>query len=131
MFQVDFSKALSEVSVLLKTNVPTLMGLEKVCSILRKHIEHYDWVGFYFANFKKQTLNLKAFSGNPVEHTEIPFGKGGGGDIGRCGGDQAWQRGENRQRAQDHYCCTDSIYSDCIAGSSGHWNGGGNSNICI
>ena len=81
MFQVDFSKALSEVSVLLKTNVPTLMGLEKVCSILRKHFEHYDWVGFYFADFKKQTLHLKAFSGNPVEHTKIPFGKGICGQV--------------------------------------------------
>ncbi len=56
MFQVDFSKALSEVSVLLKTNVPTLMGLEKVCSILRKHIEHYDWVGFYFATLRNKHL---------------------------------------------------------------------------
>ena len=81
MIKVDFSKALSEVSVLLKTSVPTLMGLEKVCSILRKHVEHYDWVGFYFANFKKQTLNLKAFSGNSVEHTEIPFGKGICGQV--------------------------------------------------
>ena len=71
MFQVDFSKALSEVSVLLKTNVPTLMGLEKVCSILRKHIEHYDWVGFYFANHKEKVLILESYAGNPTDHTKF------------------------------------------------------------
>ena len=81
MIQVDFSKALSEVLELLKTNVPTLLGLEKVCAILKKNFQHYHWVGFYFADFKKQTLNLKAFSGNPVEHTEIPFGKGICGQV--------------------------------------------------
>ena len=81
MNKADFSKALSEVLVLLKTNVPPLLGLEKVCNILKKHFEHYHWVGFYFADFKKQTLNLKAFSGNPVELTEIPFGKGICGQV--------------------------------------------------
>ena len=81
MIEVDFSKALSEVSALLKTNLPTLVGLEKICAILKKHFEHYDWVGFYFSDFKKQTLHLKAFSGNPVEHTEIPFGKGICGQV--------------------------------------------------
>ena len=81
MIQIDFSKALSEVLVLLKTNVPPLLGLEKVCAILKKNFQHYHWVGFYFADFKKQTLNLKVFSGNPLEHTEIPFGKGICGQV--------------------------------------------------
>ncbi|MGA1775597.1 MAG: GAF domain-containing protein [Flavobacteriaceae bacterium] len=56
-------------------------GLEACCSLLRERYDHYDWVGFYFADFKSKTLHLKAFSGQPTEHTSIPFGKGICGQV--------------------------------------------------
>ena len=50
--------------------------LNKICLLLNKDIEGYDWVGYYFHNKSKKELELVAFSGIPTEHIKIPFGKG-------------------------------------------------------
>tara|TARA_B110000858_G_C17481497_1_gene327381 strand:+ start:91 stop:546 length:456 start_codon:yes stop_codon:yes gene_type:complete len=55
--------------------------LSAVCEILQNSIDYYDWVGFYFANHKEKTLHLKAFAGEPTNHTVIPFGKGICGQV--------------------------------------------------
>ena len=55
--------------------------LQQLSEKLKKEVAHFDWVGFYFANHKNQTLNLKAFAGIPTEHTSIPFGKGICGQV--------------------------------------------------
>lgn len=55
--------------------------LKEVCELLQTSIEHYDWVGFYFANQAEKTLHLKAFAGEPTDHTVIPFGKGICGQV--------------------------------------------------
>jgi GAF domain-containing protein len=55
--------------------------LNKICEHLRKNIDYYDWVGFYFHHQEKPKLILKAFAGAPTEHTEIPFGKGICGQV--------------------------------------------------
>jgi GAF domain-containing protein len=38
-------------------------------------------VGFYFHDTQRPVLHLKAFAGDPTEHTEIPFGKGICGQV--------------------------------------------------
>lgn len=51
--------------------------LLKVCKYLREHVEHYDWVGFYFVDRnKKDELVLGPFDGEPTEHVRIKFGQG-------------------------------------------------------
>ncbi|OAB80609.1 GAF domain-containing protein [Cochleicola gelatinilyticus] len=55
--------------------------LIEVCELLQSSIGYYDWVGFYFANEAERTLHLKAFAGEPTEHTVIPFGKGICGQV--------------------------------------------------
>lgn len=55
--------------------------LTEVCELLQSNIEYYDWVGFYFANQAEKTLHLKAFAGEPTDHTVIPFGKGICGQV--------------------------------------------------
>lgn len=52
-----------------------------VCELLQTSLGYYDWVGFYFANEAVKTLHLKAFAGEPTEHTVIPFGKGICGQV--------------------------------------------------
>mgnify|MGYP001372438466 FL=1 len=52
-----------------------------MCDLLRSEIPYYDWVGFYFKNGEKKELKLGAFSGNPTDHTIIPFGKGICGQV--------------------------------------------------
>ncbi len=55
--------------------------LLKICESLEQNIEHYTWVGFYFANHETQTLHLGPYVGAPTDHTEIPFGKGICGQV--------------------------------------------------
>ena len=55
--------------------------LSKVCEYLQENVNYYDWVGFYFANEAEKTLHLKAYAGEPTDHTVIPFGKGICGQV--------------------------------------------------
>ncbi|MDX1463840.1 MAG: GAF domain-containing protein [Marinirhabdus sp.] len=55
--------------------------LTQVCVLLQESLGYYDWVGYYFANHDTRTLHLKAFAGEPTDHTEIPFGKGICGQV--------------------------------------------------
>jgi len=55
--------------------------MTKVCEVLQENIPHYDWVGFYFKNGDKPELKLRAFAGEPTDHTIIPFGKGICGQV--------------------------------------------------
>ncbi len=55
--------------------------LTNICELLHSEIDHYDWVGFYFAEHSTKTLHLKAYAGEPTDHTVIPFGKGICGQV--------------------------------------------------
>ena len=85
--------------------------LEQVCEVLRSNIGHYDWVGFYFHEPETRTLHLRAFAGEPTDHTQIPFGKG------ICG-----QVAESNQnfivpdvKAQDNYiACSINVKSEIV-----------------
>ncbi len=52
-----------------------------ICELLEAHIEHYNWVGFYFKNGDKPELKLGPYVGAPTDHTIIPFGKGICGQV--------------------------------------------------
>ena len=54
---------------------------QAICDFLQSEISYYDWVGFYFKNGEKEELKLAEFSGEPTEHTIIPFGKGICGQV--------------------------------------------------
>lgn len=92
----------------LKAKVSTILNnssesaesrMTEVCELLQSSIGYYNWVGFYFANHEERTLHLKAFAGEPTDHTVIPFGKG------ICG--QVAERNENfvvpDVKAQNNY----------------------------
>ena len=73
----------------LKTNILSILAssttkfqkLQSICDFLKQEISYYDWVGFYFKNGDKEELKLAEFSGEPTEHTIIPFGKGICGQV--------------------------------------------------
>ncbi|MEX0998167.1 MAG: GAF domain-containing protein [Flavobacteriaceae bacterium] len=79
---MTFNQLKPEVSrILSDDNLNKVEKLTMVCELLQKHIDYYDWVGFYFANEAERTLHLKAFAGEPTDHTVIPFGKGICGQV--------------------------------------------------
>lgn len=55
--------------------------LKQICSLLVSNVEHYSWVGFYFANHATQTLHLGPYEGASTDHQVIPFGKGICGQV--------------------------------------------------
>lgn len=79
---MTFNQLKPEVSKILSFDSPSPdEKLTKVCELLQESIPYYDWVGFYFANEAEKTLHLKAFAGEPTDHTVIPFGKGICGQV--------------------------------------------------
>ncbi len=50
--------------------------LSAICSLLRKQVAHYDWVGFYLMDSTGKELLLGPFDGEPTEHVRIPVGRG-------------------------------------------------------
>ena len=82
MTSLSNTQVLKEIKTILETyKIDILSGLKKCCYFLKENISHFDWVGFYFADFQTKNLNLKAFSGMPTDHTSIPFGKGICGQV--------------------------------------------------
>ncbi len=64
------------VAILAQHELSVEKRLEEICELLKSSVSHYNWVGFYFKNGEKEELKLRAFAGEPTEHTIIPFGKG-------------------------------------------------------
>ena len=109
---MPFSHLKSKVQTILSNeNEPAEQRLKKVCELLQSSVGYYDWVGFYFANEAERTLHLKAFAGEPTDHTVIPFGKG------ICG--QVAISNENfvvpDVKAQDNYiACSITVKSEIV-----------------
>lgn len=79
---MPYSQLQKEVSQIIANKTLTIESqLTEICELLRSTISYYDWVGFYFSNFEEKTLHLKAFAGEPTDHTVIPFGKGICGQV--------------------------------------------------
>jgi GAF domain-containing protein len=55
--------------------------MQGICDLLEQNVERYDWVGFYMAHKTESTLHLWNQSGEPTDHTVIPFGKGICGQV--------------------------------------------------
>ena len=71
-----------KVAIILNDNGHTVdKKLSLICELLKQKIDHYDWVGFYFANEETQTLHLRTYAGKKTDHTVIPFGKGICGQV--------------------------------------------------
>ena len=76
-----FEKLKSEITVLIENSKEVNQTLTSICDALKSKIPHYDWVGFYFKNDKKQELVLGPYAGKPTDHSTIPFGKGICGQV--------------------------------------------------
>jgi GAF domain-containing protein len=50
--------------------------LQRIVTLLRESVAHYDWVGFYILDEGKENLILAPFDGEPTIHETIPVGKG-------------------------------------------------------
>lgn len=78
----SFAALKPEISQLIQTHASDAnQAMQGICDLLQGHIPYYNWVGFYFKNGDKPELKLRVFSGEPTDHTVIPFGKGICGQV--------------------------------------------------
>jgi GAF domain-containing protein len=85
--------------------------LQRICELLHRDVDYYDWVGFYLTVRDTQELLLGPFVGEPTEHTRIPFGKG------ICG--QAAERKEtftvqDVSREANYLSCSPHVRSEIV-----------------
>ena len=81
---IDYSTILQNcIDIVTKYSTNKTLVLDKICSLLKKKIDFYDWVGFYFLDKKGKKLVLMSFAGKTTEHTEIPIGKGICGQVAK------------------------------------------------
>lgn len=79
---MNYSLLQSKIKTIIDSNNFSVnQRLSQICELLQSSINYYDWVGFYFANHEEKKLHLKAFAGEPTDHTIIPFGKGICGQV--------------------------------------------------
>ena len=71
---MDNDEILSEVEKIIEQSSSKEEKLGKICELLKKKVDHYDWVGFYLVD--NGELVLGPYSGEPTEHTNIGFGEG-------------------------------------------------------
>lgn len=69
------------INIVIDLNLSHDEKLTLICKRLQEKVDYYNWVGFYFANEIERTLHLRAFAGEPTDHTVIPFGKGICGQV--------------------------------------------------
>jgi L-methionine (R)-S-oxide reductase len=73
----DFDQLLDRVEEITIRSSTRDQTLQAICTLLRKEVPHYNWVGFYLTDADAdQELVLGPYEGAATEHTRIPFGKG-------------------------------------------------------
>lgn len=78
---MNFDALKNDIVTILHAEKETTQKLTEVCELLQNQVNYYNWVGFYFKNGDKPELKLRAFAGEPTDHTIIPFGKGICGQV--------------------------------------------------
>ena len=112
MMAMSFETLKPQIAAIISSgNTSVNEKLTQVCEVLQNHIDYYNWVGFYFANEAERTLHLKAFAGEPTDHTVIPFGKGICGQVAESNANFVVPD----VKAQDNYiACSITVKSEIV-----------------
>jgi GAF domain-containing protein len=101
----------SHIETILANDQTVDQRLTEVCELLRDTHDHYDWVGFYFADHDSRMLHLGPFAGEPTDHTKIPFGKGICGQVAESNANFVVPD----VQAQDNYiACSINVKSEIV-----------------
>lgn len=78
-----FAEVYQKLTMMVEQNPKDL--LYRICELLNQEVYHYDWVGFYILDPKKNELVLGPFVGKATPHTNIAVGKGICGQVAESG----------------------------------------------
>lgn len=79
---IDYKQIEHEALTILNTSREPLAD---VCEYLKRALNHFNWVGFYFMNTDKKRLEIGPYAGAKTVHTRIKFGKGICGQVAVSG----------------------------------------------
>jgi L-methionine (R)-S-oxide reductase len=108
----NFDMLFESIEEMVTVSVKATTTLQVITTLLKKYVPHYDWVGFYMVDPKKERkLVLGPYSGAHTDHTRIPFGKG------ICG--QAAERGEtfliqDVSKEDNYLSCSINVKSEIV-----------------
>ncbi|MEX0770490.1 MAG: GAF domain-containing protein [Balneolaceae bacterium] len=73
----DTEKILDQVNLIIRSTDNRNGKLKKICKLLDREVEVFDWTGFYLVSEEEdKMLELGPFVGETTDHTKIPFGTG-------------------------------------------------------
>jgi GAF domain-containing protein len=74
---LDFEAIGAEAQAMLAPGAEPTQALQAACQLLRSHVPHYNWVGFYVIRpTDPGVLHLGPYAGAATDHVRIPFGRG-------------------------------------------------------
>jgi GAF domain-containing protein len=102
---------LKKIEEILTANTKTDEILLSLCQLLKKEIEHYDWVGFYILEQNSKTLKLGPYAGKATEHTSIPVGKGVCGQVAQ---NKATMIVQDVSKMDNYIACSMEVQSEIV-----------------
>jgi len=78
---IEIEKIKEKVQEIILYNSEREVILLKISKLLKEEIFHYDWVGFYILDERKNELYLGPYVGAKTDHLFIPVGKGICGQV--------------------------------------------------
>lgn len=86
--------------------------LQALCDLLRDQVDEFDWVGFYLVDPEQErTLILGPFTGEPTDHTQIPFGKG---ICGQAADSHETYVVQDVSKADNYLACSVDVKSEIV-----------------
>jgi GAF domain-containing protein len=96
---------------IIKKDISLKRRMQELCDMLQKETPHYDWVGFYLKNGDKEELKLGPYTGEPTEHTLIPFGSG---ICGRVAVEERTINVDDVRKEDNYIACSISTRSELV-----------------
>lgn len=72
----DYDALLERCAAELERGRSRNVGLQLVCDLLQREVDHYDWFGLYILVPGERMLVLGPYQGASTDHVRIPFGRG-------------------------------------------------------
>jgi len=107
-----FDTLLERVNRIVEDNICIGDKLQLICSVLQENVPHYDWVGFYLVDRRKEDeLVLGPFVGEPTEHKRIPFGRG---VCGRAADERRTVVVDDVSEEENYLACSLKVKSEIV-----------------
>ncbi len=109
---MNTEKILGQVDRIISRDGTRNEKLQAVCELLDREVQVFDWTGFYLASEKEERmLELGPYTGEPTDHTHIPYGTGICGQAAETLGTFVVQ---DVSKADNYLACSVDVKSEIV-----------------